>query len=102
MNAGVTPTPTPDKPIFSHKHMMFEEGKRFAEMFDMEKTPYLEGEASSFHYFEPAPRDKHDDSTLEGCLYHAAKVESLVDKQNLYLCEPCTEDRYGKSKNLYL
>lgn len=77
--------------------MMFEEGKLFAEMFDMEKTPFID-DADKFVFFEPVPNDKLEDSTLEGCLYHAAKVETLVDKNNLYLCEPCTEDKYGKSK----
>lgn len=48
-------------------------------MFDMDKTPHLED--SEMHvYFEPAPRDKIDDGTLEGCLYNSVKVESMVDK----------------------
>jgi len=51
-------------------------------MFDMEKTPYMDKEVTTdkFEYFEPTPRDKIDDSTLEGCLYNAVRVESLIDK----------------------
>lgn len=67
--------------------MMFEEGKRFAQMYNMEKTPYLDDSSDEYEYFEPAPKDTIDDNTLEGCLYHAVRVESLVDKKNLYLCE---------------
>lgn len=65
--------------------MMFEEGKKFAQMYDM-KVQHFDN-SDKFVFFEPKPRDKHDDSTLEGCLYHAAKVESLLEKNNLYLCE---------------
>lgn len=50
-------------------------------MHDMERTPYLDEDiAKNSVFFEPAPRDKIDDSTLEGCLYHAVKVETLIDK----------------------
>ena len=63
----------------------------------MEKTPYFD-DADKFIFFEPAPRDKIDENTLEGCLYNAVRVETLVDKQNLYLCEQCTEEKHGKSK----
>eukprot|EP00347_Sterkiella_histriomuscorum_P016801 403351801 len=76
-------------------HMMFEDGKRFAQMYDMEKTPCMD-DVEKNYYFEPTPRAQFDDNTLEGCLYNAVRVESLVDKQNLYLCEQCTEDKYGK------
>jgi hypothetical protein len=65
---------------------MFEEGKKFAQMFDMTKIPHFD-KADEYVFFEPKPKDKIDDSTLEGCLYHASKVEQLIDKQNLYLCE---------------
>lgn len=58
---------------------MFEDGKRFARMFEMEKTPYID-DADKYVYFEPSPRAQFDDNSLEGCLYHAVKVESLVDK----------------------
>lgn len=79
------------------KHMMFEEGKRFLLMDGMENIPFFDN-ASKYVFFEPRPIDKPDDSTLEGCLAYQARVEQLVDKQNLYLCEMCTEDRFGKSK----
>lgn len=46
------------------------------------------------------PSENLDENSLEGCLSHAAKIESLIDKNNLYLCEQCTEDHYGKSKFL--
>ncbi|CDW75691.1 ubiquitin carboxyl-terminal hydrolase 16 isoform x2 [Stylonychia lemnae] len=95
-----TPTPQDPQAVLLNKgitsgHMMFEEGKRFGKMFDMEKTPFLE-DGDKFEYFEPAPKAKFDDGTLEGCLYNSVKIESLVDKQNLYLCEHCTEEKYGK------
>jgi len=66
-------------------------------MFDMVKTPHVLN-ADQFAYFEPTPVEKFDDSTLEGCLNNASKIETLYDKDNLYLCEQCTEDKYGKSK----
>ena len=88
----------------SHKlaggHMMFDESKRFAQMLDM-KIPHFDN-AEDYCFFEPKPKDQMDETTLEGCLYHAAKVESLVDKNNLYHCEQCTEDKFGKSKSKYL
>ena len=50
-------------------------------MYDMDRVPYFdENEANKYFFFEPSPRDKIDDSTLEGCLYYASKVETLVDK----------------------
>jgi hypothetical protein len=49
-------------------------------------------------FFEPKPFSQFDDSTLEGCLRYASKIETLVDRKNLYLCENCTENKYGKSK----
>ena len=52
---------------------------------------------SKWVFYEPKPRGQLDDSTLEGCLRYAAKVEQMMDKQNLYLCEQCTEDKFGKS-----
>lgn len=61
---------------------MFDEAKRYAEMIDMPKgLPHLQ-ESDEYVYFEPKPRqtDRLDDSTLEGCLRHAAKVEVLMDK----------------------
>ena len=62
-------------------------------MFEM-KNPYFDDQPYAF--FEPRPSDMIDDSTLEGCLRHASRVEQLIDSANLYLCEPCTIDRYGK------
>jgi hypothetical protein len=59
-------------------------------------TPHLEH--NPFIFFEPKPNENPaDDGTLEGCLRHAVKVEHLSDKQNLYQCEQCTEEKYGKS-----
>lgn len=55
---------------------------------------------SEYVFYEPKPRGTMEDSTLEGCFRYAAKVEQLIDKSNLYHCDPCTEDRYGKSKLL--
>lgn len=52
----------------------------------------------NYTFFEPKPYDVYDDSTLEGCLRQFSKVENLFDKNNLYLCEKCTEDKFGKSK----
>ena len=48
-------------------------------MLDMDKTPFLE-DADKYVYFEPSPKAKFDDNTLEGCLYNSVKIESLVDK----------------------
>jgi hypothetical protein len=78
------------------KHMHFIENKKFAEMFDMEVEGLKNQE--EFCYFEPKPYDVFNDQTLEGCLRQFAKVETLNDKNNLYFCEKCTEDKYGKSK----
>ncbi len=78
---------------------MFRPRHRFTQMFEMQ-TPYFDDKPWIF--FEPKPAEKADDSTLEGCLRHAAKVEQLIDKQNLYHCEACTVDKYGKSKTLLL
>ena len=65
-------------------------------MQDMKVTPHLEH--GPFVFFEPKPNENSaDDGTLEGCLRHAVKVEHLSDKHNLYQCEYCTEDKYGKS-----
>ena len=52
-----------DKP----KHMMFEEGKRFHLMEDMDKIPFFDN-ADEFLFFEPRPIDKPEDNSLEGCL----------------------------------
>jgi hypothetical protein len=65
-------------------------------MFDMQLTNFPNSE--NFTFFEPCPYDKFDDNTLEGCLRQFSKVENLFDKNNLYNCESCTEDQYGKSK----
>ena len=48
-------------------------------MFDMKVPHYLEQgeEASEFVFFEPNPRQSYDDSTLEGCLRYASKVDQL-------------------------
>ena len=65
-------------------------------MFEI-KTPYFDEEPWVF--FEPKPSENtSDDSSLEGCLRHAAKVEQLIDQSNLYFCEACTKDKYGNSK----
>ncbi len=65
-------------------------------MQDMKVTPHLEH--GPFVFFEPKPNENSaDDGTLEGCLRHAVKVEHLSDKHNLYQCEQCTEEKYGKS-----
>jgi hypothetical protein len=68
-------------------------------MVDMSGIPHFEN-ADQFLFFEPRPDNEFHDNTLEGCLAYASKVEKLSDKNNLYLCEKCTEDRYGKSKFL--
>lgn len=67
------------------------------------KIPYYNetnDQDNTFAFYEPKPRGTVDDTTLEGCLRYASKVDQLVDKQNLYLCEPCTEEKYGKSKDI--
>jgi hypothetical protein len=73
--------------------MMYPPGLRFTQMFEM-RNPYFADQP--YVFFEPKPSEVIDDTTLEGCLRHASRVEQLIDKANLYLCEPCTEDRYGK------
>jgi hypothetical protein len=57
-------------------------------MHDM-KVPYFNEDPVKcpWVFFEPKPRGTLDDTTLEGCLRYASKVEQLLDKQNLYLCE---------------
>lgn len=77
--------------------MLFEEGKKFARMYEMDVMPH-KYKSEDCTFFEPKPYDVFDDSTLHGCLRQFAKVENLFDKQNLYLCEKCTEEKYGKSK----
>ena len=69
-------------------------------MHDMKVQHFLEGDQSQWVFFEPKPRGIQDDSTLEGCLRYASKVDKMIDKNNLYLCEPCTEEKYGKSKRI--
>ena len=64
------------------------------------KVPHFPDDSEQYVYFEPKPRGPIDDSSLEGCMRYASKVEQLIDKNNLYLCEQCTEDKYGKSKNI--
>ena len=78
------------------QHMMYRTGYRFTQMPEM-KSPHFDDKP--YIFFEPRPSDVIDDTTLEGCLRHASKVEQLIDKNNLYLCEPCTIDRYGKSSS---
>jgi hypothetical protein len=73
--------------------MMYPPGLRFTQMFEM-SNPYFADQP--YVFFEPKPSEVIDDTTLEGCLRHASRVEQLIDKANLYQCEPCTEDRYGK------
>ena len=53
------------------------------------KVPYFNEDPVNcpWVFFEPKPRGTLDDTTLEGCLRYASKVEQLLDKQNLYLCE---------------
>lgn len=77
---------------------MYREGFRYNRMHDMKVPYFLESDDSPHVFFEPKPRGVQDDSTLEGCLRYASKVDKMIDKNNLYLCEPCTEEKYGKSK----
>ena len=63
--------------------------------------PYLEI-YGNYVFFEPKPNEKADDSSLEGCLRHAAKLEQMIDKNNLYECEKCTEEKFGKSKIAFI
>lgn len=88
--------------LLGPRHLNFREGFRFSEMHDMRQIPHFcdvkDGTPLPWVFFEPKPRGIQDDSTLEGCLRYAFKVETLVDKNNLYQCEACTEDKYGKSK----
>ncbi len=65
-------------------HLIFRPSHRFTQMQDMKEiTPYLEN-YDNFVFFEPKPFEKPDDNTLEGCLRHAAKLEQMIDKNNLY------------------
>lgn len=53
-------------------------------------------------FFEPKPYDVFNDSTLQGCLGHSAKVENMFDKNNLYFCEKCTEAKHGKNSKKHV
>lgn len=37
-----------------------------------------------------------NESSLMGCLAHFTKNEELKDAENLYQCEECSEEKYGK------
>ena len=52
----------------------------------MSKIPFFE-EADQYLFFEPKPITKYSESSLEGCLNYASKIETLREKNNLYLCE---------------
>ncbi len=96
MNSGFNDTPKTNQPT---AHMIFRKNHRFTQMKDMQVTPHLDH--APYVFFEPKPSESSvDDGTLEGCLRHAVKVEQMSDKQNLYWCEQCTEDKFGKSKFL--
>jgi hypothetical protein len=47
-------------------------------------------------FFEPKPKNFEEDS-LEGCLANQSKIDIMNDKKNLYHCEKCSEEKYGKS-----
>ena len=83
---------TPDNREFA-----FKDGLRFAKMHDMKNIPYFD-DSDDYVFFEPRPDSKIMDSTLEGCLTYSCRIELMEDRDNLYLCEKCTEDLYGKSK----
>lgn len=50
--------------------------------------------------FEPKPKENLDIYSLEGCLSYSCRIEKLMDKNNLYVCEPCSVSHYGKSMKL--
>jgi hypothetical protein len=52
--------------------MMYRSGFRFNQMFEM-KNPYFND--APYVFFEPRPSDVIDDTSLEGCLRHASRVE---------------------------
>lgn len=87
-------SPTPLGLELPSKHMQFEQKKKFGQMLDMQ----MFDRENNYIFFEPKPFDNFDDSTLEGCMKQFVKMESLFQKDNLYFCEMCTEDKYGKSK----
>lgn len=68
-------------------------------MFDLQIPFYEHVTNGEYLFFEPKPFDKFNDETLEGCLRQFAKIEDLSDKDNLYFCEKCTEDKYGNKKS---
>lgn len=47
--------------------MMFEEGKKFARMFEVDGLLH-KYKSSEYTFFEPKPYDTFDDNTLHGCL----------------------------------
>jgi len=59
-------------------------------------------EGGTYRFFEPKPYDKFADSKLEGCLGQFVKVENLFDKNNLYQCDQCTRDKFGKNSKQLL
>ena len=67
----------------------------------MSKIPHFE-DANNYVFFEPRPSLVPTKYTLEGCLSHASRIEKMKDKNNLYLCEKCTEDKFGKSIYFFL
>jgi len=46
-----------------------------------------------YEFFEPLPCDKYNDSTLEGCIANACRIELLSEKNNLYACEHCNQNK---------
>jgi hypothetical protein len=52
--------------------MMYRTGYRFTQMFDMKNSFF---DDQPFVFFEPKPTEIIDDTSLEGCLRHASRVE---------------------------
>ena len=88
---------TPMKEALQRQEMYFQPGKKFSRLVDMTKIPNFE-ESKDYVFFEPRPDLVPSEKNIEGCLSYTSKIEKMKDKNNLYLCESCTEDKYGKSK----
>lgn len=87
--------------LSSANYFNYPEKKKFLELTDFSNTKPYKDLNESYIFFEPKPKTFSED-TLEGCLANQSKIDIMNDKKNLYHCELCTEDKYGKnSKKLY-
>ena len=76
----------------STKKFEYDQNKKFV------RIDVKEEGCEDYAYFEPQPEVRNvQENSLLSCLYHFTKNEEMKDPQNLYHCESCTEEKYGKN-----